>query len=63
MLLKCPDCYALLDEVNDLDVGDILYCSACDKEFELATLKPARLKPIGSWNAGQDDSKDEDYYN
>jgi alpha-aminoadipate carrier protein LysW len=45
LCLICPECGGEL-EIDEVDVGDIVYCTACDADFEVVSVKPPRLTRI-----------------
>lgn len=61
MVIKCPSCHTFLDD-EDVGIGEIVYCSNCDKDFEVVQTKPLRLRAVASWVSDDEESLDEDYF-
>ncbi|MFH1093085.1 MAG: hypothetical protein V1739_02885 [Candidatus Omnitrophota bacterium] len=62
MLIKCLFCNNVLDESDNFNVGEFVYCSRCDKDFEIVKLEPVKLKALGAYSqVGDDLSEDEEY--
>ena len=58
MPIKCPFCRNILDDSDDYySIGDFIYCSSCDKDFEVVKLRPLRLHALSM------QEQDNDYYN
>ncbi|MFH2137655.1 MAG: hypothetical protein ABII88_04015 [Candidatus Omnitrophota bacterium] len=63
--VKCLQCKRVIEERDDdLDVGDLLYCSICDLEFEIIAVAPVRLKACSTLDGYFDnaDASEEDSY-
>lgn len=62
MILKCPTCHKIIEEGEEFEIGEVLYCADCDSEAEIIGLDPVRLKSIKSWDKEDDDMEEEDSY-
>lgn len=61
MVVKCPSCRAFLDDSDNFSVGEIVYCTECEEDFEVIKLNPVRFKTLSSSNSDNAEFSDEDY--
>ncbi|MBU1043301.1 MAG: lysine biosynthesis protein LysW [Candidatus Omnitrophica bacterium] len=60
MVVKCPSCRAFLDDSDNFSVGEIVYCTECDADFEVMRLNPVRFRSLSSSNSDRVEFSDED---
>jgi alpha-aminoadipate/glutamate carrier protein LysW len=54
----CPECDTDLDiDEEELDEGEIVSCPECGSDFEVVTVNPLELNPVGELD---EDEEDED---
>jgi alpha-aminoadipate carrier protein LysW len=47
MMVVCPKCKSEIDvEEEELEEGELLSCSECDGDFEVASVEPLRLTKV-----------------
>jgi alpha-aminoadipate carrier protein LysW len=56
-MVYCPECETDLDiDEDEVDEGAVVSCPECGKDFEVITVNPVELKPVGA----DEDLEDED---
>jgi alpha-aminoadipate carrier protein LysW len=57
MMVLCPKCKSEIDvEEEELEEGELLSCTECDCDFEVASVEPLKLtKVIDEEEADEDD--------
>jgi alpha-aminoadipate carrier protein LysW len=46
-MLYCPECETSFDiEDDEVDEGEVITCTECGTDFEVATINPVELKPV-----------------
>jgi alpha-aminoadipate carrier protein LysW len=59
-MLYCPECETSLDvEEDEVDEGEVLSCTECGTDFEVATINPVELKPVEDEEEYDDDGEEE----
>ncbi len=53
---KCPSCKGKIRIFYDDEPGDMVICDDCEREYEICSVEPIRLEPIGK------DYMFDDYY-
>lgn len=61
MSIKCPVCRLVLED-EGVGVGEIVYCSKCDKDFEVVKIKPVLLGPLKPWRSEESAEIEADYF-
>lgn len=44
--IVCPDCGAMIEPGEKMEIGDILECGECGTEVEILSLKPFRYEEL-----------------
>jgi alpha-aminoadipate carrier protein LysW len=66
-MVLCPECETDLDiEEDEVDEGEIVSCPECGSDFEVVTVSPLELKPVGEEDyeeeeEGEEETEDGDY--
>ena len=56
-MVLCPECDTDLDlDEDELEEGDAVSCAECGSDFEVVTVDPLDLRPVGD----EDEEEDED---
>jgi alpha-aminoadipate carrier protein LysW len=59
-MVYCPECESDLDiEEEEIDEGEIVSCPECGSDFEVITVNPLELRPVGDEDE-EDEDEDED---
>ncbi|MFZ0450078.1 MAG: hypothetical protein WAL98_12620 [Desulfatiglandaceae bacterium] len=45
-VVECPKCSEIIVLPNDIDLGDLVDCEECDREFEVVSVQPLELEWI-----------------
>ena len=57
-MVFCPECESDLDiEEEEIDEGEIVSCPECGSDFEVITVNPLELRPVGD---EEEDYEEED---
>jgi alpha-aminoadipate/glutamate carrier protein LysW len=57
MMVLCPKCESEIDvEEEELEEGELLSCTECDGDFEVASVGPLRLTKVSD----EEEAEDED---
>jgi alpha-aminoadipate carrier protein LysW len=47
MMVVCPKCKSEIDvEEEELEEGELLSCTECDSDFEVASIEPLKLAKV-----------------
>jgi len=57
---KCPVCGELFSVGEDLDKGELIYCTECYADLKVIETKPLRLKEVEIADDDDFDSEDQD---
>jgi alpha-aminoadipate/glutamate carrier protein LysW len=61
-MVFCPECESDLDiEEEEIDEGEIVSCPECGSDFEVITVNPLELRPVGE-EEEEEAEKNEDEY-
>jgi alpha-aminoadipate carrier protein LysW len=60
-MVYCPECESDLDlEEEEIDEGEIVSCPECGSDFEVITVNPLELRPVGDEDEeAEDEAEDE----
>jgi alpha-aminoadipate/glutamate carrier protein LysW len=59
-MVLCPECDSNLDlDEDELTEGEVVTCEECGSEFEVVTVEPLELAPVGEDEEDDDDEEDE----
>lgn len=61
-VIACPMCSETLVLSDDIDLGDIVECDECDREFEVVSTQPLELEWVDEENDDEVFEMDEDFY-
>jgi alpha-aminoadipate carrier protein LysW len=60
IMVYCPECETDLDiDEDEVDEGAVVSCPECGTDFEVITVNPVELKPVGE-DEDLDDEDEED---
>jgi alpha-aminoadipate/glutamate carrier protein LysW len=60
-MVLCPECENNLDlDEDELEEGDLVSCAECGTDFEVVTVAPLELAPVGEDDDDEDDDLDEE---
>jgi alpha-aminoadipate carrier protein LysW len=60
-MVLCPECDTDLDlDAEELEEGDAVSCAECGSDFEVVTIDPLDLRPVGEEDDDDDDDKEDD---
>ena len=60
-MVYCPECESDLDiEEEEIDEGEIVSCPECGSDFEVITLNPLELRPVGDEDEDLEADEDEE---
>jgi lysine biosynthesis protein LysW len=54
----CPECDGEIEVSESAHVGDIVSCDECEREFEVVSRKPVKLKLSDAGDEYDDDEED-----
>jgi alpha-aminoadipate/glutamate carrier protein LysW len=57
MMILCPKCKSEIDDVDEqeLEEGELVSCTECDSDFEVASVEPLRLAKVDEDEADEDE--------
>jgi alpha-aminoadipate carrier protein LysW len=59
-MVLCPECESDLDiEEEEIDEGEIVSCPECGSDFEVITVNPLELRPVGEEDEEEEEGEDE----
>jgi len=59
-MVYCPECESDLDiEEEEIDEGEIVSCPECGSDFEVITVNPLELRPVGDEDEEPEDEEDD----
>jgi alpha-aminoadipate carrier protein LysW len=59
-MVLCPECDSNLDlDEDELTEGEVVTCEECGSEFEVVTVEPLELAPVGEDEEDDDEEEDE----
>jgi alpha-aminoadipate carrier protein LysW len=62
-MVFCPECESDLDiEEEEIDEGEIVSCPECGSDFEIITINPLELRPVGEEEEEEEEKESEDEY-
>jgi alpha-aminoadipate carrier protein LysW len=62
-MVFCPECESDLDiEEEEIDEGEIVSCPECGSDFEVITINPLELRPVGEEEEEEEEQESEDGY-
>ena len=60
-MVYCPECESDLDiEEEEIDEGEIVSCPECGSDFEVITVNPLELRPVGDEDEELEDEEDDE---
>jgi alpha-aminoadipate carrier protein LysW len=61
-MTSCPECDNELDlELDEIAEGDVVACDECGSEFEIVSVEPLELAPVGDeLDEDEDEYSDEE---
>ena len=60
-MVYCPECESDLDiEEEEIDEGEIVSCPECGSDFEVITVNPLELRPVGDEDEELEEEEDEE---
>ena len=60
-MVYCPECETDLDlEEDEVDEGEVVSCPECGSDFEVITVNPIELKPVGEEEYAEEEEESED---
>jgi lysine biosynthesis protein LysW len=61
--VECPMCDEKITVPDDIEIGDMIDCEECDRQFEVVSLRPIELEWIDEDEEGYDQfERDEEFY-
>jgi alpha-aminoadipate carrier protein LysW len=61
-MVFCPECESDLDiEEEEIDEGEIVSCPECGSDFEVITINPLELRPVGEEGEEEEEEHEDEY--
>jgi alpha-aminoadipate carrier protein LysW len=61
-MVFCPECESDLDiEEEEIDEGEIVSCPECGSDFEVITINPLELRPVGEEEEEEEEESEDGY--
>lgn len=58
---ECPTCGGSISIYFDNEPGDVVICEDCEQSFDILSISPMILEPIGPYDGYGDDDYESDY--
>jgi len=61
-MVKCPNCSEPIVIEDEVEIGEVIYCSSCETELEITGENPVKVREFGEIGGKTDLSEFRDFY-